>query len=233
MNSTFYSTHMARRIEQFMYKVYGWMFAGLAITAATSFSLFNFFPQIMVAILTNQMLFWGLFLAQIGLVMVLSAALQRLNFVTAALMFILYASLVGITLSPIFLVYTWGSIYTTFLITSGMFGAMALYGYYTENDLTSLGNILLMGLIGLLLAGFINRWVGSSQTDFLLSIGGVIIFTLLTAYDVQKIKTMSTYAAMHEESESKIAIRCALTLYLDFINLFLYVLRFMGNKKRN
>lgn len=231
-NSTYYSTHMVRPIEQFMYKVYGWMFAGLAITAATSFSLFHFFPEVMYQIICSPAI-WVLVILQLGLVVGLSAAIQRLNYVTAAGMFILYSALTGITLSPIFLVYTMGSIYTTFLITSGMFGAMAIYGYFTETDLTAMGNILFMGLIGLVLAGFINMWVGSTHMDFLLSIGGVIIFTLLTAYDVQKIKSLGMYAAMHEESEGKIALLGALKLYLDFINLFLYLLRLIGNKKRN
>ncbi len=232
MNSSFYSTHMVRPIEQFMYKVYGWMFAGLAITASTSFSLFHFFPEVMYQIVTTPLI-WVLVLAQLGLVVALSAALKKLSYMSAATMFILYSALTGIALSPIFLIYTLGSIYTTFLITSGMFGIMALYGYYTESDLTGLGSILFMGVLGLILAGFINMFVGSSHMEFLLSVGGVIIFTLLTAYDVQKIKHMSMLAALHEDAEGKIAIFGALILYLDFINLFIRLLRLMGNKKRN
>lgn len=231
MNSS-YAMHMVRPIEQFMYKVYGWMFAGLAITAATSFSLFHFFPEVMYQIISSPVM-WVLILAQLGLVIGLSAAINKLNYSTAAGMFLVYSFLTGITLSPIFLVYTLGSIYTTFLVASGMFGSMAVYGYFTETDLTSMGNIVIMGLYGLILASVINYFVASSHMNFLLSLGGVIIFTLLTAYDVQKIKALSMYATRHEESEGKIAIMCALTLYLDFINLFLYLLRLMGNKKKN
>ncbi len=221
---------MTRPIEHFMYKVYGWMFAGLALTAATSFSLYEFFPHVMYQIICSPLI-WVLFLAQIGLVIGLSAAINRLSYTAAAAMFLMYSALMGITLAPIFLVYTMGSIYTTFLVASGMFGAMAIYGYFTDSDLTTMGNIAIMGLFGLILASFINWFVGSSHMDFLLAIGGVIIFTLLTAYDVQKIKQFSIYGLAHEESESKIALLGALTLYLDFLNLFLSLLRLMGKRK--
>lgn len=230
MNSTYYNIPMSRPIENFMYKVYGWMFAGLALTAATAYSLFEFFPHVMIQIACSPLIY-VLFLAQIVLVIGLSAAINRLSYTTAAFMFLVYSALMGITLAPIFLIYTMGSIYTTFLVASGMFGAMAIYGYFTESDLTTMGNIALMGLFGLILASFINWFVGSSHMEYLLAFGGVIIFTLLTAYDVQKIKQFSMYGLAHEESESKIAVYGALTLYLDFLNLFLNLLRLMGKRK--
>ncbi len=228
MNSTYYNMPMARPIENFMYKVYGWMFAGLALTAATSYSLYEFFPHAMYQIMCSP-LKWVLVIAIFGIVIGLSAAINRLSFAVAASMFIVYSMLMGIFLAPIFLVYTMGSIYTTFIVASGMFGAMAIYGYFTDSDLTTMGNIALMGLFGLVLASVVNWFVGSSHMDFLLAIGGVIIFTLLTAYDVQKIKQLSMYA--HDESEGKIALLGALTLYLDFLNLFLSLLRLMGKRK--
>lgn len=231
MNSS-YPMHMVRPVEQFMYKVYGWMFAGLAITAATSYSLFKFYPEVLYKIICSPAM-WVLIIAQLGLVIVLSAAINKLNYATAAGMFLVYSFLTGISLAPIFFVYTLGSIYTTFLVASGMFGGMALYGYFTETDLTTVGSIARMGLYGLILAGIVNYFIASSHMDFILSIGGVIIFTLLTAHDVQKIKGLSMYADREEGMEGKIAILGALTLYLDFINLFLYLLRLMGNRKRD
>lgn len=230
MNSA-YSMHMARPIEQFMYKVYGWMFAGLALTAVTSFSLFHFFPHILYQII-GSLFMWILVLAQVGLVLGLSAATDKLSYSTAVTLFLVYSCLTGISLSPIFLVFTLGSIYSTFLVASGMFGTMALYGYYTETDLTSMGNIVIMGLYGLILATIVNIFIASSSMSFLLSIGGVIIFTLLTAYEVQKIKKMSMHTMTHEGSENKLALLGALSLYLNFINIFIRLLHLIGQKKR-
>jgi uncharacterized protein len=172
-----------------------------------------------------------LFIIQIGLVLCLSALIQRLNLVSAVALFILYAVTLGITLSAIFRVFELPSIFATFLVSAGMFGAMALYGYFTRADLTSLGSIGFMALIGLIIGGLVNMWLKSPGFNYVLSAIGVLVFTLLTAYDVQKIKNMMVNMQQDSESMSKMALVGALTLYLDFINLFLYMLQFMGKRK--
>lgn len=229
-----FSTHnapMVRPLEQFMYKVYGWMCAGLAVTAITSYGLFAWFPEVMMAII-NSPLFLVVMAVQLGVVFYLAFAQQRMSYQAVSSWFIIYSILMGITLSVIFLVYTMASIFSTFVVTSGMFGIMALYSYYTNTDLTKYGNMFMMALVGIILGGVVNIFIGSSQFDFVLTILGVILFTALTAYDVQKIKKLSMQAMRDEETEGKIAVMGALTLYLDFINLFLRLLRLMGQRKK-
>lgn len=228
MDSRYYHIPMERPVTQFMYKVYGWMFVGLALTAVTSYSLFALFPYLLYQIICTPLI-WVLCIAQIGLVLFLSWRISQLKYSMAALMFILYSILSGLTITPIFLVYTLSSIYATFFITSAMFGIMALYGYFTKSDLTTMGNIALMALMGIILAAIINMFLGSSHLDFAIAVCGVIIFTLLTAYDVQKIKVLSY--TIHDSSANKIALVGALVLYLDFVNLFLNLLRLMGKRR--
>ena len=207
-------------------KVYAWMGAGLAITAFMALVTLSS-PAILNAVLGNKLIFYGLIVGELALVFTLSGAINRLSAATATLIFIVYAALNGITLSVVFMAYTANSITSTFVITAGMFGAMSIYGSMTKRDLTSWGSFLFMGLIGIFIASVVNIFVGSSAVSWVVSGIGVIVFTGLTAYDTWKIKEM---AAQGIEGR-KPAIIGALTLYLDFINLFLMLLRFTGIRR--
>jgi len=207
-------------------QVYAWMGAGLAITAFMALITLSS-PAILDAVLGNKLVFYGLMIGELALVFTLSGAINKLSATTATLIFVAYSALNGITLSTIALVYTANSITSTFVITGGMFGAMSVYGYMTKRDLTSWGSFLFMGLIGVVIASVVNIFVGSSAVSWVISGIGVLVFTGLTAYDTWKIKEM---AAMGTEGR-KPAILGALTLYLDFINLFLMLLRFTGNRR--
>ena len=176
-------------------------------------------------------LLWGLIIAELALVIGLSAAIRKLSLPVATLMFVIYSVINGVTLSSIFLVYSIGSIAKVFLITAGTFGAMALFGYTTKKDLSSMGKILFMALIGLIIATVVNLFVKSSGLDLILCYGGVLIFVGLTAWDSQKIKEMCMSAEYADEGAQKMALLGALTLYLDFINLFLYLLRIFGRRE--
>ena len=207
-------------------QVYAWMGAGLAITAFMALVTLSS-PAILNAVIGNKLVFYGLIIGELALVFTLSGAINRLSATTATLIFITYSALNGVTLSAVFLAYTANSITSTFVITAGMFGAMSVYGYLTKSDLTSWGSFLFMGLIGVVIASVVNIFVGSSAVSWVVSVIGVIVFTGLTAYDTWKIKEM---AAQGTEGR-KPAILGALTLYLDFINLFLMLLRFTGNRR--
>ena len=207
-------------------QVYAWMGAGLAITAFMALITLSS-PDILAAITGNRLLFYGLMIGELALVFTLSGAINRLSATIATLLFVAYSALNGVTLSVVALVYTANSIASTFVITAGMFGAMSVYGYMTKRDLTSWGSFLFMGLIGVVIAMVVNIFVGSSAVSWIISGIGVIVFTGLTSYDTWKIKAM---AAQGTEGR-KPAILGALTLYLDFINLFLMLLRFTGNRR--
>ena len=207
-------------------QVYAWMGAGLLVTAVMALITLSS-PEILTAITGNRLVFYGLMIGELALVFTLSGAINRLSASTAMLIFLAYSALNGVTLSILALVYTRSSIATTFIITAGMFGAMSAYGYLTRRDLTSWGSFLFMGLIGVLIASVVNIFVGSSAVSWVVSGIGVIVFTGLTAYDTWKIKEL---AAQGIEGR-KPAILGALTLYLDFINLFLMLLRFTGNRR--
>lgn len=207
-------------------QVYAWMGAGLTVTAITALITLSS-PAILTAIVGNRLLFFGLMIGELALVFTLSGAINRLSAATATLIFIAYSALNGVTLSVVALVYTANSIASTFVVTAGMFGAMSVYGYVTRRDLTSWGSFLFMGLIGVVIASVVNIFVGSSAVSWVISGVGVVVFTGLTAYDTWKIKEM---AARGTEGR-KPAILGALTLYLDFINLFLMLLRFTGNRR--
>lgn len=219
-----------KSIWHFMYKVYGWMAFGLALTAGIAYYL-STSPAFMQAIVTKPFLMIALFVIQIALVICLSMFVMRMNYITAVGCFLLYAASVGVTLAPIFLIYSLGSIYLTFAITSGMFACMCIYGYVTKADLTTLGSICTMMVFGLVIALFVNMFLKSAMMDYIISAVGVVLFSLLTAYDSQKIKQMAFQLMNDSESQAKIAILGALTLYLDFINLFLFLLRFTGNRR--
>jgi FtsH-binding integral membrane protein len=213
-----------------MRKVYVWMSLALAITGFTAYGVATS-PGLMQAIYANQFFFWGLIIAEFALVIGVSAAIDRLSLATATLMFILYSVINGALLSYIFIVYTASSVSTAFFITAGTFAAMALYGYTTKTNLTSWGKLLLMALIGLIIATLVNVFVKSSTFDLILSYVGVLIFVGLTAYDSQKIKQMLLEAPDAGEAAQKVALLGALSLYLDFINLFLYLLRIFGKRE--
>ena len=213
-----------------MRKVYVWMTLALAITGFTAYGVATS-PGILQAIYTNQILFWGLIIAEFALVLGVSAAINRLSLTTATLMFILYSVINGALLSYIFLAYTASSVATVFFITAGTFGAMALIGYTTKADLSSMGKILFMALIGLVIATVVNLFVKSDGFTMILSYVGVLIFVGLTAYDTQKIKQMLLEAPDASEGAQKMALLGALTLYLDFVNLFIYLLRIFGKRE--
>jgi FtsH-binding integral membrane protein len=182
-------------------------------------------------ILQHPFVLFGIFIAQLALVVILSGLVNKINYPTAIALFITYAASLGVTLSVIFQVYTESSIAATFIVAAGMFGGMALYGYFTRTDLTQLHSILIMILLGLIIASLVNLWLKNSVFDTIISGIGVLLFALLTAADTQKLKRLEQVMQFDQEGKRKVAIIGALTLYLDFINLFLYLLRFMGNRK--
>jgi FtsH-binding integral membrane protein len=219
----------------FMANVFSWMGIALAISAFVAYMFAN--NASLISLLFNPQtggmstLGWVVMLAPFGLVLLMGFGFNRLSASTLTLVFGLYAVLMGMSLSFVFMVYTSGSIAKTFVITAGLFGVMALIGYTTKTDLTKLGSILMMGLIGIIIASVVNFFMGSAQLDYIISILGVIIFTGLTAYDVQKLKRIGSGGAYGNENMRKLTILGALTLYLDFINLFLFLLRFLGDRK--
>ena len=213
-----------------MRKVYVWMTLALAITGFTAFGVATS-PGILQAIYSNQILFWGLVIAEFALVFGVTAAINKLSLTTATLMFILYSVINGALLSYIFMAYTASSVAIVFFITAGTFGVMALIGYTTKADLSSMGKILFMALIGLVIATVVNLFVKSDGLTMILSYVGVLIFVGLTAYDTQKIKNMLLQAPDASEAAQKMALLGALTLYLDFINLFIYLLRILGKRE--
>ncbi|MFH1831001.1 MAG: Bax inhibitor-1/YccA family protein [Pseudomonadota bacterium] len=216
--------------QRFVTKVFWWMFIALLTTAGISYYVASN-QQLLATIITNQMLFFGLIIAELGLVLVLSAAINRLSAMAATGLFFLYSALTGLTLSVVFIAYTAESLVTTFLITSGTFGAMAIYGYTTRKDLTSIGNICFMGLIGIIIASVVNFFFRSTLLHTAVTYIGVLVFVGLTAYDAQKIKQMGLQFEEGSEAEHKGAILGALRLYLDFINLFLLLLRIFGRRR--
>lgn len=221
---------MSTVFSALMRKVFVWMALALVITGVTAYGVATT-PSLLIAIVTNKALFWGLIIAELALVFAVSGAINRLSLATATLLFVLYSVVNGATLSVIFLAYSMPAIIQTFFITAGTFGVMALVGYTTKTDLTSLGKLLFMALIGLVMATVVNMFVGSTGFDYILSYVGVLIFVGLTAYDTQKIKQMCMQAPDAGEHMQKLALLGALSLYLDFINLFLYLLRIFGNNK--
>ena len=213
-----------------MRKVYVWMTLALAITALTAYGVAST-PALLTAIYTSKVLFWGLILTELGLVFYVSARIQRLSLSTATLLFILYSIINGATLAFIFAIYSTSIIVQTFVVTAGTFGAMVVYGYFTKKDLTSWGRLLLMALIGVIIAGVVNIFLHNSTMDLIISGIGVLVFVGLTAYDSQKIKQMLLMQEDMGETAQKVALMGALSLYLDFINLFLYLLRLFGRDR--
>jgi uncharacterized protein len=214
----------------FIRRVYNWMGLGLTVTALVAlYTASN--PALLGMIFGNSLVFFGLIIGQLALVFVLSGAINRFQASTATLLFFLYSALTGLTLSVIFLAYTRASIASTFLVTAGTFGVMSFYGYTTQRDLTSWGSFLFMGLIGIILASVVNIFFHSETIYWVVTYAGILIFVGLTAYDTQALKEMARAGFADEETERKSAVLGALRLYLDFINLFLMLLRVMGDRR--
>ncbi len=219
-------------VRSFMAGVFTWMFIALAITAAVSYyvALTPAIMQLMVTTTGLSLFGWIVMLAPIGFVLLMSFRFQKLSAMTLTLLFVVYSLLVGLSLSFIFLAYTMGSIATTFVVTSLTFGVMAIAGYTTKTDLTKFGSILMMALVGIIIASVVNFFLKSDSMQYVISFIGVLVFTGLTAYDVQKLKKMGAEMTAGQESTRKYTIMGALSLYLDFINLFLFLLRFLGRR---
>ncbi len=214
----------------FLIKVYSWMFAGLMITGI--FALLTVSSEMLLELVfSNRFVFFGLIIAELGLVIWLSARIEKMTAVAATTAFLVYATLSGLTLSVVFLAYTAESLASTFFVTGGTFGIMSVYGYVTKRDLSTLGSFFMMGLVGIIIASVVNIWLGSDTLYWIVTYVGILIFVGLTAYDTQKIKNMSGVSLQGGEIEQKGAIMGALRLYLDFINLFLLLLRVMGNRR--
>ena len=213
----------------FLAKVFNWMAIGLGITGLLAFLVANT-PAALEIFILNPMMRWGIILGELGLVFYLSARIQKISPQTATTLFLVYSALNGITLSVILLIYTATSVTATFFITAGMFAAMAVYGLVTKRDLSGLGSFMFMGLIGMIIASVVNIFLQSSMMSWVVSGVGVLVFTGLTAYDVQKITQIGASGIMQEGEAAirKGAIIGALALYLDFINLFISLLHFLG-----
>lgn len=214
----------------FITKVYGWMFLGLFLTGLTAIFVASS-ESLIQFIVYNRIIFLALILTELGLVIYFSARIQKMTASTASMVFIFYSILSGLTLSVIFLIYTTGSIASTFFITGGTFGIMSAYGYFTKRDLTSWGNLLFMALIGLIIASVVNLFWHNSVLYWVVTYAGVLIFVGLTAYDTQKIKNLGKELDSDSEEGRKVSIMGALNLYLDFINLFLLLLRIFGRRR--
>ena len=213
-----------------MRSVYLWMVLALVITGLTAAYVASS-PAYISALMNNSILFYGVIIAELALVFILSGRIHKMSFTSASLMFILYSLLTGVSLSTIFLAYTESSIATTFLITAGTFGTMSLVGFVTKKDLSKLGGILFMALIGLIIATVVNIFLVSDTLGWIINYVGVLIFVGLTAYDTQKIKQMMReYGTDINEQTQKMALMGSLSLSLDFINMFLYLLRIFGNR---
>lgn len=220
----------------FMRQVFSWMTLAMLLTALTAWWFANTPSLIMTLINTTSggltALGWVVTLAPIGFVLLMSFGFQRLSPAVLTLLFVTFSVLMGMSLSFVLLVYTSASVFKTFIVTAIMFGVMAITGYTTKTDLTKFGAIMFMGLIGLVVAMLVNMFLQSSTMDYIISIIGVLIFTGLTAYDVQRLKKMSAGAGEFGEGNArKLSIMGAMTLYLDFINLFIFLLRFLGDRK--
>lgn len=213
----------------FLVKVYGWMMAGLLVTSIMALLTIQT-PALLELVFSNRIVFFGLIIAQLGLVIWLSARVEHMSAITATSVFLGYSALTGLTLSMVFLVYTEASLASTFFVTAGTFGSMSAYGYFTKRDLTGLGSFLMMGLIGIILASVVNMFFHNSMVYWITTYIGILIFVGLTAYDTQKIKAMAL-SFSGDEAAQKGAIVGALRLYLDFINLFLLLLRVMGSRR--
>jgi len=217
-------------VRQFIHKVYAWMSAGLAVTGACAWYMFSD-PRMIVNLVHTPFLFYGLMIGEFILVVALSGWVQRMDAGTAKFAFLFYSAINGVTLSVLFLVYTQASIANAFFMTAGLFGVMSLYGFTTQTDLTSMGNLCFMALLGVILASLVNIWTHSPAVQWAVNYLSILIFVGLTAYDTQRIKALNQFGREGTDEETKGAILGALTLYLDFINLFISLLRVTGKRR--
>ncbi len=222
------TAEMQERTRAFVRGVYGWMFGGLLLTAFAAMWVVMS-PAMQTLVLGNRMVMFGLAIVELGIVVFLSFRSMAMSAGAAAASFLVYSFLNGLTLSMIFWVYSRGSIVQAFLTAAGMFGAMSLYGLMTKKDLTSWGSFFFMGLMGIILCSVVNIFLHSSTLSFVVSIIGVFVFLGLTAYDNNKLRVMATVTGPKQEN---VAVMGALALYLDFINLFLFLLQIFGNDRR-
>jgi FtsH-binding integral membrane protein len=216
--------------RSFITKVYGWMTLALILTGFTAYFTAST-PALWEIVFGNRIIFYGLMIGELILVVTLSAAIKKLSANAATAMFIVYAIATGLTLSFVFLAYTGSSIALTFFVTAGTFAVMSAYGYYTKKDLTSWGSLLFMGLIGIIIASVANFFLQSDTISWVITYIGIAVFTGLIAYDTQKIKEMNIIGNEGTDEDRKEAIMGALALYLDFINLFLKLLRVLGKRR--
>jgi len=220
--------------KNFISNVFSWMGIAMAITAVTAYFFANdeSLRSLLYSSDTGMSMFgYIVMFAPFGLVLLMGMRFAKMSYGSLVVVFGIYSVLMGMSLSFILLIYTAASVFQTFLTTSLMFGVMALVGYTTKTDLTKFGSILFMALIGLIIASVINMFMGSSTMDYIISFVGVLIFTGLIAYDVQKLKRIGSGIMYQNQDANKLAVMGALSLYLDFINLFLFLLRFMGDRK--
>lgn len=220
---------VAEQSRTFLLNVYNWMAMGLAITGVVAYGMYA--SNLVYLLAANPILYFGLFIVQLGIVIGLSFAMNKIHSLLAIAAFFLYSALTGLTFSVLFLIYTGASIASTFFVCAGMFGAVSVFGYVTKMDLSGIGTFLFMGLIGLILASIVNIFLGNETLYWIISYVGVLIFVGLTAYDTQKIKNMSYEVDGGSEQGKKAAVFGALKLYLDFINMFLFLLRILGNRR--
>jgi uncharacterized protein len=220
-------------VSEFFRRVFLWMAAGLLVTGVVAFAVASS-PTLVNAIYGNRLIFYIVLFAPLGIVLAMSGLQERLNSLTAAGLFMLYAFVNGLTFSFIFLVYTSQSIASVFFVTAGSFGALSLYGFVTKRDLSAMGRFFFMGVIGIFIASIVNIFVGSSALSWAISVVGVVVFAGLTAYDTQKLRAfaLANAHAAGTDGVKKVAVFGALTLYLDFINLFLFLLRLFGDRRR-
>ncbi len=227
-------TQSNSNVRSFMSNVFSWMFLALIVTSVAAWWFASDLTLLRMLVTEEgkmSILGWVVMLAPLGFVLLMSFAFNRLSYTTLIILFITYAALVGISMSFILLAYTLSSVFLTFAITAGMFGTMAVVGYTTKTDLTSFGKIMMMGLVGIIIATIVNMFMQSSMLHYIISYVGVAVFTGLTAYDVQKLKMIGEGTTYGEENTKKLSILGALTLYLDFINLFLMLLRLFGDRR--
>ena len=216
-------------VAQFFNAVYAWMAAGLGLTAVVAWWV-STRPDLMAQIFRGPVLI-GLIVVELALVFTISAAVNKLNAAVATGLFMLYSALNGLTLSAIFIIYAQATLASAFLITAGMFGAMSIYGFVTKRDLTALGSLLFMALVGLIIASLVSVFWRNSMLTTVINYAGVLIFVGLTAYDTQKLKEIAVYTAHDAAMSARLSVNGALTLYLDFLNLFLFLLRILGGRR--
>lgn len=231
MQFSAYEAATSWSINQFMYRVYAWMSAAMVTSGLIAYVV-GTNPTLVGKLIQNPLILLIIVIAQFALVIVLSSQALKLDYAATVVLFLGYAMLTGLTLSVLFLIYTNASLYQTFFITAGAFALTSLYGYYTQTDLTKLGNFMVMGLFGLIIAMVVNIFWHNTTFDLVISVVGVLLFTVLTAFDVQRIKAIGQQVLADRHTLQKVAIQGALVLYLDFLNLFLFLLRFTGRQRQ-